>query len=99
MRQSQFFGLCAALIAIVECRANANQQPASTKPIPLQPKMSELAPGKSLHLSFKLPAARSVALQIKFKDADFSGATILTKVNGLNMLPITLLAATRAMTV
>jgi len=43
--------------------------------------------GKSLQLAFRLPSPRSVAIQIKFKDADFSGATIRTKVNGFNMLP------------
>jgi len=81
MQKYKVFGLCALLIS-----AGARCQAAPVS-IPLPAKMGELTPGKSLPLSFNLPAAKSVALQIKFKDAAFSGATILTKVNGSNMLP------------
>ncbi|HVF11096.1 MAG TPA: hypothetical protein VNA16_09855, partial [Abditibacteriaceae bacterium] len=70
------------LLALAGSRANTAEMSVR---LPATP--STLAPGKSLSLSFNLPSPRSVAIQIKFKDAAFSGATILTRVNGLNMLP------------
>lgn len=46
-----------------------------------------LALGEKLNLSFDLAKEGAVALRVTLKDADFGGATLLTRVNGHAMLP------------
>jgi len=55
-----------------------------TLPLPAKP---TLAAGASVTLRFQVPKLRSVALCVQLADADFAGATILTKVNDFRMLP------------
>ena len=46
-----------------------------------------LAAGEKLEVTFDLPKARPVTLRVTLEDADFGGATILTRVNDHAMLP------------
>jgi len=47
----------------------------------------KLPAGGSLALEFELSKPQATAVRITFADADFSGATILTQVNGKNLPP------------
>jgi len=75
-----FVGVCVVLLSL------ATFSPAQTRIIQA-PKPSTFGVGKKMQFKFTMTAPKNLALSIRFREASFTGATILPRFNGQALLP------------